>query len=125
MATVLLSQPLSDVDSQSGENKTSRDELLPAVASSYRNVLKQIGEDPNREGLLDTPMRAAKAMMFFTKGYTETVQEVVKNAIFTEETDEMVVVRDIEFFTLCEHHLVPFMGKASIGKNPAECLSRP
>ena len=124
MATVLLSQPLSDVDSQSGENKTSRDELLPAVASSYRNVLKQIGEDPNREGLLDTPMRAAKAMMFFTKGYTETVQEVVKNAIFTEETDEMVVVRDIEFFTLCEHHLVPFMGKASIGKNPADCLSR-
>ena len=115
MVTVLLSQPLSDVDSQSGENKTSRDELLPAVASSYRNVLKQIGEDPNREGLLDTPMRAAKAMMFFTKGYTETVQEVVKNAIFTEETDEMVVVRDIEFFTLCEHHLVPFMGKASIG----------
>ena len=124
MASVLLSQPLSDVDSQSGENKTSRDELLPAVASSYRNVLKQIGEDPNREGLLDTPMRAAKAMMFFTKGYTETVQEVVKNAIFTEETDEMVVVRDIEFFTLCEHHLVPFMGKASIGKNPADCLSR-
>ena len=124
MANVLLSQPLSDVDSQSGENKTSRDELLPAVASSYRNVLKQIGEDPNREGLLDTPMRAAKAMMFFTKGYTETVQEVVKNAIFTEETDEMVVVRDIEFFTLCEHHLVPFMGKASIGKNPADCLSR-
>ena len=54
MASVLLSQPLSDVDSQSGENKTSRDELLPAVASSYRNVLKQIGEDPNREGLLDT-----------------------------------------------------------------------
>ena len=124
MATVLLSQPLSDVDSQSGENKTSRDELLPAVASSYRNVLKQIGEDPNREGLLDTPMRAAKAMMFFTKGYTETVQEVVKNAIFTEETDEMVVVRDIEFFTLCEHHLVPFMGKASIGNNPADCPSR-
>ena len=124
MVTALLSQPLSDVDSQSGENKTTRDELLPAVASSYRNVLKQIGEDPNREGLLDTPMRAAKAMMFFTKGYTETVQEVVKNAIFTEETDEMVVVRDIEFFTLCEHHLVPFMGKASIGKNPADCLSR-
>ena len=94
------------------------------MAASYRAVLKQVGEDPNREGLLDTPMRAAKAMMFFTKGYSETVQEVVKNAIFTEETDEMVVVRDIEFFTLCEHHLVPFMGKASIGKNPADCLSR-
>ena len=115
----------SDGDSQTEKKqKANREELLPAVAASYRSVLKQVGEDPNREGLLDTPMRAAKAMMFFTKGYTETVQEVVKNAIFTEETDEMVVVRDIEFFTLCEHHLVPFMGKASIGKNPADCLSR-
>merc|ERR1719233_879461 len=63
-------------------------------------------------------MRAAKAMMFFTKGYQETVQQVVKNAVFTEPTDEMVVVKDIEFFTLCEHHLVPFMGKASIGYLP-------
>jgi len=108
----------SDGDCQTEKQKANRDALLPAVAASYRSVLKQLGEDPNREGLLDTPMRAAKAMMFFTKGYTETVQEVVKNAIFTEETDEMVVVRDIEFFTLCEHHLVPFMGKASIGYLP-------
>ena len=107
----------SDGDSQTEKKqKANREELLPAVAASYRSVLKQVGEDPNREGLLDTPMRAAKAMMFFTKGYTETVQEVVKNAIFNEDTDEMVVVRDIEFFTLCEHHLVPFMGKASIGR---------
>jgi len=108
----------SDGDCQTERKKANRDEMLPAVAASYRSVLKQVGEDPTREGLLDTPMRAAKAMMFFTKGYTETVQEVVKNAIFTEETDEMVVVRDIEFFTLCEHHLVPFMGKASIGYLP-------
>ena len=107
----------SDLEGQDKARKgPDRAELLPAVAASYRNVIKQLGEDPNREGLLDTPMRAAKAMMFFTKGYTETVQEVVKNAIFTEDTDEMVVVRDIEFFTLCEHHLVPFMGKASIGR---------
>ena len=60
------------------KKKVNRDELLPALASNYRQILKQVGEDPNREGLLDTPMRAAKAMMFFTKGYTETVQEVVK-----------------------------------------------
>ena len=107
----------SDLEGQDRARKGPyRAELLPAVAASYRNVIKQLGEDPNREGLLDTPMRAAKAMMFFTKGYTETVQEVVKNAIFNEDTDEMVVVRDIEFFTLCEHHLVPFMGKASIGR---------
>ena len=84
------------------------------MASNYRNILKTVGEDPTREGLLETPMRAAKAMTYFTKGYQETVQEVVRNAIFTEETDEMVVVKDIEFFTLCEHHMVPFMGKASV-----------
>ena len=60
------------------KKKINRDELLPALASNYRQILKQVGEDPNREGLLDTPMRAAKAMTFFTKGYQETVQEVVK-----------------------------------------------
>ena len=70
--------PGSDGDCQTEKQKVNREELLPAVAASYRSVLKQVGEDPNREGLLDTPMRAAKAMMFFTKGYTETVQEVVK-----------------------------------------------
>ena len=63
------------------KKKVNRDELLPALASNYRQILKQVGEDPNREGLLDTPMRAAKAMTFFTKGYQETVQEVVKVCI--------------------------------------------
>jgi len=111
----------SDVDSsprQAKQPSSLREEVLPAVAASYRNILKQIGEDPTREGLLDTPMRAAKAMNYFTKGYQETVQQVVRNAVFNEETDEMVVVKDIEFFTLCEHHMVPFMGKASIGYLP-------
>merc|ERR1719273_2848705 len=92
--------------------------VLPVVADSYRDIIKMLGEDPDREGLLDTPMRAAKAITFFTKGYQETVQQVVKNAVFTEPTDEMVVVKDIEFFTLCEHHLVPFMGHVSIGYLP-------
>merc|ERR1712215_516943 len=98
--------------------KETREDFVPALSASYRNILKQIGENPNREGLLDTPMRAAKAMNFFTKGYQETVSQVVKNAVFNEQTDEMVVVKDIEFFSLCEHHLVPFMGKASIGYLP-------
>jgi len=97
---------------------SKRDEVLPAMASSYRNLLKNIGEDPTREGLLDTPMRAAKAMNFFTKGYQESLRGVVKNAVFTEPTDEMVVVKDIEMFSLCEHHLVPFMGHVSIGYLP-------
>ena len=104
----------SDSDGSLEKKKVNREELLPLLASNYRNILKTVGEDPTREGLLETPMRAAKAMTYFTKGYQETVQEVVRNAIFTEETDEMVVVKDIEFFTLCEHHMVPFMGKASV-----------
>jgi len=92
--------------------------VLPVVADSYRDIIKMLGEDPDREGLLETPMRAAKAITFFTKGYQETVQEVVKNAVFAEPTDEMVVVKDIEMFSLCEHHLVPFMGHVSIGYLP-------
>jgi len=103
-----------------GEKKTKfeLETVLPAVASSYRDIIKMLGEDPDREGLLETPMRAAKAITFFTKGYQETVQEVVKNAVFAEPTDEMVVVKDIEMFSLCEHHLVPFMGHVSIGYLP-------
>jgi len=111
----------SDMDSSTTTPKpaiSKRDEVLPAMATSYRNILKQMGEDPTREGLVDTPMRAAKALNFFTKGYQETVQMVVKNAVFNEPTDEMVVVKDIEMFSLCEHHLVPFMGHVSIGYLP-------
>ena len=124
----------SDTDASVERRQVTRDAMLPAIAASYRSILKQVGEDPTREGLLDTPMRAAKAMTLFTKGYSETVQEVVKvqninmnesnideivqNAVFNEDTDEMVVVKDIEFFTLCEHHMVPFMGKVSIGYLP-------
>jgi len=110
-------------DTESDERKAQkkmedRNDMLPAVAASYRNILKQVGEDPTREGLLETPMRAAKALMFFTKGYSESVSDVVKNAVFTEQTDEMVLVKNIDMFSLCEHHLVPFMGKVSIGYLP-------
>merc|ERR1712042_150060 len=115
---VWLSDQDQGRDSGYSDGDKEGDDVLAGVAASYRNIISQLGEDPNREGLLDTPMRAAKAMVFFTKGYQETVQQVVKNAVFTEPTDEMVVVKDIEFFTLCEHHLVPFMGKASIGYLP-------
>lgn len=88
------------------------------MAKSYEQILTGIGEDPQREGLRDTPERAAKAMAFFTKGYGDSVEKAVASGIFNENTDEMVVVKDIEMFSLCEHHLVPFMGKVCIGYLP-------
>ncbi|CAG9116447.1 unnamed protein product [Plutella xylostella] len=96
----------------------TREALLPDMASSYRLLLTGLGEDPDRQGLLKTPERAAKAMLFFTKGYDQSLEEVLNNAIFDEDTDEMVVVKDIEMFSMCEHHLVPFYGKVSIGYLP-------
>ncbi|NP_001161562.1 GTP cyclohydrolase [Saccoglossus kowalevskii] len=94
------------------------DAQIPTMEDSYRSLLKSVGEDPNRQGLQKTPERAAKALMFFTKGYEEKLQDLLNDAIFDEDHDEMVIVRDIEMFSMCEHHLVPFVGKVSIGYIP-------
>ncbi|XP_063775897.1 GTP cyclohydrolase 1-like [Pseudophryne corroboree] len=91
---------------------------LPALANAYTNILRELGENPDREGLLNTPQRAAKAMQYFTKGYQETVPDILNNAIFDENHDEIVIVKDIDVFSLCEHHLVPFFGKVHIGYLP-------
>ena len=76
-----------------------------------RELLIEIGEDPNREGLIKTPQRVSKAWEFFSKGYKEDLHEIINDAIFNEDAKDMVIVRDIEFFSLCEHHLIPFLGK--------------
>ena len=81
-------------------------------------LLRDIGEDPEREGLLKTPSRVAKAWQFFSKGYTQDIDTIINNAIFNENAKDMVIVRDIEFFSLCEHHLIPFFGKAHVGYIP-------
>lgn len=88
------------------------------IAEAVKTILTELGEDTNREGLLETPERYARAMLYFTKGYEDNIRDVIKRAVFEEDHDEMVIVRDIEIYSLCEHHLVPFFGKAHIGYIP-------
>ena len=84
----------------------------------YRELLTRIGEDPTRDGLIDTPKRMEKSMAFLTRGYAMSVEEVLHKALFDVDYDEMVIVKDIEFFSMCEHHLLPFFGKAHIAYVP-------
>ncbi|XP_059813635.1 GTP cyclohydrolase 1 [Hypanus sabinus] len=95
---------------------------LPSLQAAYSAILRGLGEDPGRQGLLRTPWRAATAMQFFTKGYQEKISDVLNDAIFDEDHDEMVIVKDIDMFSMCEHHLVPFIGKVHIGYLPERRL---
>ena len=88
------------------------------VKNRYKNIIEDLGEDTAREGLLKTPERAAKAMQFLTQGYDQDPVEILKSAMFKESYDEMVIVKDIELYSLCEHHILPFFGKAHIAYIP-------
>ena len=96
------------------------EELVEKVASHYREILKLLGEDPEREGLLKTPVRAAKAMSDATVGYRTDPLQIAQKAIFEHAGSNMVIVKDIEFYSLCEHHILPFFGRVSIGYIPKE-----
>ena len=89
-----------------------------SIAEHYREILVGVGENPEREGLLDTPKRAAKAMQYLCNGYTISLEEVINGALFESQNDEMVIVRDIELYSLCEHHMLPFIGKAHVAYIP-------
>nr|XP_019581298.1 PREDICTED: GTP cyclohydrolase 1 isoform X3 [Rhinolophus sinicus] len=109
------------MDGWKGERPRSEEDNelnLPNLAAAYSSILRSLGENPQRQGLLKTPWRAATAMQFFTKGYQETISDVLNDAIFDEDHDEMVIVKDIDMFSMCEHHLVPFIGKVHIGYLP-------
>tara|TARA_B100000424_G_scaffold69535_1_gene51630 strand:+ start:44 stop:604 length:561 start_codon:yes stop_codon:yes gene_type:complete len=88
------------------------------IAGLTKLLLKELGEDPNREGLIKTPSRVSKAWGFFSRGYNQDVNQIINDAIFNEDAKDMVVVRDVEFFSLCEHHLIPFFGKAHVAYIP-------
>ena len=95
-----------------------KDEKRKKLEANTRNLLELLGEDPNREGLMNTPKRVAKAWDFLTKGYNENLDDLINNAIFEGESKDMVIVKNIEFYSLCEHHMIPFYGKAHIGYIP-------
>ena len=91
---------------------------LDELAVHYKAILKLLGEHPEREGLLKTPMRVAKAMQILTRGYTQDPHKVLTDALFEEHYDQMVIVKDIDFFSMCEHHMLPFYGKAHVAYIP-------
>lgn len=100
------------------EKMASKKEDWAKMKKDYSNILKEVGEDVKREGLLKTPERAAKAMKFLTHGYDMDPKAILEGAMFTEDYSEMVIVKDIELYSLCEHHILPFFGKAHVAYIP-------
>ncbi|KAK0716401.1 hypothetical protein B0T21DRAFT_61296 [Apiosordaria backusii] len=117
-----LSRPSRGTRERLDESPEQKELRMVKMKGAVRTLLECIGEDPDREGLLATPERYAKAMLFLTKGYQENVRDIVNGAIFQEGHNEMVIVKDIEVFSMCEHHLVPFTGKMHIGYIPSNAV---
>lgn len=111
---------LSDEEELDGYTKIDRynPDKISLIADHYKDILSSLGEDPNREGLLKTPERVAKALQFLTHGYDLKPEEILRSAMFKEEYSQMVVVKDIEVYSMCEHHMLPFFGKAHVAYIP-------
>lgn len=98
----------------------SEQQRIDAVASHIKSIIELLGENPGREGLVKTPVRAAKALWFLTSGYRADADAIMEQALFEHEGSRMIIVRDIEFYSMCEHHILPFFGKVSIGYVPSD-----
>lgn len=115
----------AQLDENFGYQKVERwdGEKTQELAKHYNAILNLLGEDTNREGLLDTPMRVAKAIQFLTHGYSLDPHEILKSAMFIEDYKQMVIVKDIELYSMCEHHMIPFYGKAHVAYIPNEHIT--
>lgn len=105
---------------QMDNSKEPQSEIIEKIAAHYKAIIELIGENPEREGLVKTPQRAAKALYYATRGYRQDLESVIHGALFHTDESQLVVVKDVEFYSLCEHHVLPFFGHVSVGYLPGE-----
>jgi len=111
--------PISDIVIAGNDTQNALETRMSKIKTAYETILLEVGEDLQRDGLQKTPERAAKAMEFLTQGYNQTIEEVLNNAVFESDSEEMVIVRNIEMYSLCEHHMLPFIGKCHVAYLPS------